>query len=94
MVVPVSVIVVLLFEAKKVSGLNITKCLNIGWHKFAFATVRLINYPNLKIFPIYFVRSTKQIFLFVFPQFKFHEKGVILNDTQQMTPVTAFVVNL
>jgi hypothetical protein len=85
---------VFLFEAKKASDEVISKYLDIGWHKFAFAAVRFLKYSGLKIFPVYFLRGDTKLFLFVFPQFKFHENGVILNDTKQMTPNFSFLVHL
>ena len=85
---------VFLFEAKKAEREGVKRYFDIGWHKFAYAAIRFINYSRLKIYPVYFLRSPKQVFLFVFPQFKFHENGVILNDVTQMTPVYSFVVNL
>jgi hypothetical protein len=85
---------VFLFEAKKAEREGVKRYFDIGWHKFAYAAIRFINYSGLKIYPVYFLRSPKKIFLFVFPQFKFHENGIILNDKSQMTPSNAFVVNL
>jgi hypothetical protein len=85
---------VFLFEAKKAGSEGIKRYLDIGWHKFAYAATRFINYTGLQIYPVYFLRNPTQVFLFVFPQFKFHENGVILNDSAQMTPVNTFVVNL
>ena len=85
---------VFLFEAKKAGGEGIKRYLDVGWHKFAYAATRFINYAELKIYPVYFLRNPAQVILFVFPQFKFHEKGVILNDSAQMTPVHVFAVNL
>jgi hypothetical protein len=85
---------VFLFEAKKSGSEGVKRYFDIGWHKFAYAAIRFINYGGLKIYPVYFLRSPKQILLFVFPQFKFHQNGVILNDKSQMTPSNAFVVNL
>jgi hypothetical protein len=84
---------VFLFEAKKAGREGVKRYFDIGWHKFAYAAIRFINYGGLKIYPVYFLRSPKQIFLFVFPQFKFHENGIILNGKSQMTPSNAFVVN-
>jgi hypothetical protein len=85
---------VFLFEAKKASDEVISKYLDIGWHKFAFAAVRFIKYSGLKIFPVYFLRGDTKLFLFVFPEFKFHENGVILNEIPQMTPNYSFAINL
>jgi hypothetical protein len=85
---------VFLFEAKKASDKVIDKYLDIGWHKFAFAAIRFIKYRGLRIFPVYFLRGDTKLFLFVFPQFRFHENGIILNDTSQMVPNNTFVVSL
>ena len=85
---------VFLFEAKKAGREGLKRYFDIGWHKFAYAAIRFINYDGLKIYPVYSLRNPKQIFLFVFPQFKFHESGIILNDKLQMIPSKVFVVNL
>lgn len=85
---------VFLFEAKKTRDVNLGAYLDIGWHKFAFAAIRFMNYVGLKIYPLYFLRGDTKLYLFVFPQFKFHEGGVILNNTKQMEPDKTFVVNL
>jgi hypothetical protein len=66
----------------------------VGWHKFAFAATRFINLEGLKIFPVYFLRGDTKLFLFVFPQFRFYESGVILNDSGLMVPKYSFVVSL
>ena len=85
---------VFLFEAKKAGNEGLKRYFDIGWHKFAYAAIRFINYSGLKIYPVYFLRNPKQIFLFVFPQFKFHENGIILNDKSQITPAYSFALNL
>jgi hypothetical protein len=71
---------VFLFEAKKAGTEGVKRYLDIGWHKFAYAATRFLNYAGLKIYPVYFLRNPKQVFLFVFPQFNFHDNGVILNN--------------
>jgi hypothetical protein len=85
---------VFLFEAKKATDVVIKKYTDIGWHKFAFAVSRFIRYTGLRIFPVYFLRGDTKLFLFVFPEFRFHENGVILNDTAQMIPNYTFAVSL
>ena len=81
-------------KQKKIGYESGNRYLDIGWHKIAYAAARFLNHVGLKIYPVYFLRSPKQIFLFVFPQLNFHENGVILNDIAQMVPNYSFVVNL
>jgi hypothetical protein len=85
---------VFLFEAKQVKHGTIEYYLDIGWHKFAYAGVRFLNYQNLDVYPIYFLRLKHRVFLFVFPHLNFHEKGIILNDNKQMTPEKIFSITL
>ena len=85
---------VFLFEAKQVKQGNIEYYLDIGWHKFAYAAVRFLNYPELNIYPVYFLRSKNKVFVFVFPRFCFYEKGIILNDSEQMKPQQIFVITI
>ncbi len=60
----------------------------------ANAATRFVNFSGLKIFPVYFLRGDTKIYLFVFPQFRFHETGVILNENALMVPKYSFVVKL
>jgi len=80
---------VLLFEAKKSDN---EPLLDIGWHKIAFPAVRFQEYKNLKIYPIYFLRLRDKLLVFIFPQFSFHNKGIILNDKHQMTPEKTYEI--
>ncbi len=82
---------VLLFEAKKIDA---ESNLDIGWHKFAFPAIRFLNYQNLNIYPIYFLRWSDRIILFVFPKFRSHDGGIILNDKKQMTPEKVFSIKI
>ena len=82
---------VLLFEAKKSYK---DPPLDIGWHKFAFSAVRFLDYPDLKIYPIYFIRLKNSLLFFVFPKFNFYHNGVILNDKNQMIPKKIFKISL
>jgi Domain of unknown function (DUF6997) len=82
---------VFLFEAKTFHVAN--RHLDIGWHKLAFAAGRFMKYNDLKIYPVYLLSSSNQIFLFVFPQLKFYMNGVVLNDTYQMTPEYSFAIS-
>lgn len=83
--------VVLLFEAKKMDTKN---NLHIGWHKFAFPAIRFLNYKNLDIHPIYFLRRTDRVILFIFPKFRGYAGGIILNDKRQMVPEKAFFIRI
>jgi hypothetical protein len=83
---------VFLFEAKQVKQGNIEYYLDIGWHKFAFAAARFLNYSQLDIYPVYFLRAKSKVFVFVFPKFNFYEKGIVLNHSEQMKPQHVFVV--
>jgi hypothetical protein len=85
---------VFLFEAKQVKQGNIEYYLDVGWHKFAYPAVRFLGYPELRIDPVYFLRSKDKVFVFVFPRFNFYEKGIILNDPYQMKPQQIFVVTI
>ncbi|HXW12438.1 MAG TPA: hypothetical protein VD694_06735, partial [Nitrososphaeraceae archaeon] len=82
------------FEAKQVKQGNIEYYLNIGWHKFAYAGVRFLNYSGLNIYPIYFLRFRNKVYLFIFTRFDFHKNGVILNHPNQMKPQQVFVILL
>lgn len=84
---------VLLFEAKQIDDTNVTRYLDIGWHKFAFAAIRFILNENVNVYPVYFLKSTSQIFLFIFPQICFHKEDIVFNDKAQMTPARVFVIN-
>ena len=85
---------VFLFEAKQVKQGSLEYYLDIGWHKFAYAGVRFLNYQNLAVYPVYFLRLKNTVFLFVFPRLCFYEKGIILNDNKQMTPEKVFSISL
>lgn len=82
---------VLLFEAKKSDN---KPRLDIGWHKLAFPAIRFQEYKNLKIYPIYFIRLRDKLLVFTFPQFSFHNKGIILNDKHQMTSEKLYKIPL
>lgn len=86
---------VFLFEAKKMEmAKNIKSYLNIGWHEFAYACVRFIDYKNLNIYPVYFLRAIDKVMLFVFPKFSFYKNGIVLNDINQMISQKKFSVNI
>ena len=63
---------VLLFEAKQVKKGDPNYHLDIGWHKFAYAATRFLNYQNLNVYPVYFLRIKDKVFLFLFPKFGFY----------------------
>jgi hypothetical protein len=55
---------VFLFEAKQVKQGSVENYLDIGWHKFVYAGVRFLNYQNLDVYPIYFLRVEKMCLYF------------------------------
>ena len=86
---------VFLFEAKKKEiGKNIESSINIGWHKFAYGCARFIEFKNLDIYPVYFLRTIDKVLLFIFPKFSFYKDGIILNDIKRMKPEKIFSVSI
>lgn|GEM_PF-479149 len=83
---------ILLFEAKQTNSPS--GYLDLGWHKLAFPANRFRAYPQLNIFPAYLVRRLKEVFIFVFPKFLFHETGIILNDSRLMMPRKTYRIDL
>jgi len=82
---------ILLFEAK---SLTPNKGLDIGWHKMAYPASRFRKYEKYKIIPIYFLKWNDVIHLFVFPEFKFHSDGILLNDQDLQIPTSVFRIDL
>jgi hypothetical protein len=82
---------ILLFEAK---SLSVNKGLDIGWHKLAYTASRFRKYTKYKIIPVYFLKWSNVVHLFVFPQFKFCEDGIVLNDKIMQKPQHVFKVPL
>jgi hypothetical protein len=82
---------ILLFEAK---SLTHNKGLDVGWHKMAYPASRFRKYEKYKIIPIYFLKWNNVIHLFVFPEFKFHGDGILLNDQNLQMPASVFRVDL
>ena len=81
----------LLFEAK---SLPLNNGLDIGWHKIVYPASRFRKYEKYKIIPIYFLKWGKVIHLFVFPVFRFHGNGIIINDHQAQVPEHIFRIDL
>jgi|GEM_PF-2113149 len=81
---------------KERNGQKIFKVILIlnGIHKFAYACARFIEYRNLNIYPVYFLRMIDKVMLFIFPKFSFYKDGIILNDINQMMPQKIFSVNI
>ena len=82
---------VLLFEAK---SLKPNMGLDVGWHKLAYPASRFKKYSKYKIKPIYFLKWEKIIHLFVFPDFEFHQDGIVINDGKAFAPEHIFRVDL
>ena len=66
---------------------------DIGWHKIAYPVNRFRDL-NKPIHPCYFLRQKDQIYLYIFPEFTFYEKGIVVNDKKLFTPVKTFKINL
>jgi len=82
---------ILLIEAKSMTP---NKGLDIGWHKIAYTAFRFHEFKKYKIIPIYLLKWERVIHLFVFPEFKFHQNGIVLNDTDLQKPERVFRVEL
>lgn len=82
---------VLLFEAK---SLKPNMGLDVGWHKLAYPASRFKKYSKYKIKPIYFLKWEKIIHLFVFPDFEFHQDGIVINDEKAFAPEHIFRIDL
>ena len=81
---------VFLIEAKNMKGEG---GFDVGWHKIAFPAYRLSQMADTRIIPCYFLRKPKASYFFVFPDFKFNEKGVVLNDEKDFTPRLTFRIS-
>lgn len=81
---------ILLFEAK---SLQRNTGLDIGWHKIAFTASRFKKFQKYRIIPIYLLTWGDLIHLFVFPDFMFHEDGILINDKKEFSPIRVFKVN-
>jgi len=73
----------LLFEAKQTNQLK--GFLDPEWHKLTYSANRFRDY-NVSLFPVYFLRRQNEILVFVFPKIQFYQSGIIINDSQAMTP--------
>jgi len=82
---------ILLIEAKSVAE---NKGLDIGWHKISYTASRFNEFKKQKIIPIYLLKWKKIMHLFVFPPFRFHQDGIILNDMELQRPSNVFRMNL
>lgn len=82
---------VLLFEAKQTN--QSTGFLDLGWHKLVYPANRFRDYKN-SLFPTYFLRRQNQFLIFVFPKIQFCESGIVVNDTQAMTPNKVYRIEL
>jgi len=82
---------ILLFEAK---SLPLNKGLDVGWHKIAYPASRFRKYEKYKIIPVYFLKWEDIIHLFVFPVFKFHNNGIIINNREAQMPERVFRIDL
>jgi hypothetical protein len=85
------------FEAKSLNR----RGFDIGWHKLAFPAQRFASQAlteGLKVNPVYFLRTEDEgepvILLYVFTNLKFHNHGIILNQTDHWDPIRIFRINL
>lgn len=80
---------IFVFEAKSLTNGG----LDVGWHKLAYPLNRFrkINVPK---FPCYFLKKDKVVWLFVFPEYKFYNEGIILNDKSAIMPKHVFRIDL
>ena len=67
--------------------------LDVGWHKLAYPPSKFIRFIVPK-FPCYFLKKDKVVWLFVFPEYKFYNAGIILNDRGAMVPEHVFRIDL
>ena len=75
--------------------------LDIGWHKLAFPSHRFfdqVKADGLIVNPVYFLRTiiddVNVILIFLFREMRFHNEGIVLNDTSQWEPIRVFKINL
>jgi hypothetical protein len=67
--------------------------LDVGWHKLAYPLTRFRRFSVPK-FPCYFLKKEKTVWLFVFPEYKFFNEGIILNDKRALVPEHIFRIDL
>lgn len=68
--------------------------LDIGWHKIIFPASRFKKYSDKRLIPGYFLKLGTVVYFIVFPDFKFYNGGIILNDERQFTPEHIFKIDL
>jgi hypothetical protein len=67
--------------------------LDMGWHKIAYPLTRFSKFSFPK-YPCYFLKQGKLVWIFIFPEFKYHNNGIVLNDKTAMAPEHIFRVDL
>ena len=80
------------FEGKSISKLR--SGLDIGWHKVIFPASRFKKYSQKRLIPAYFLKIGTIVYFFIFPDFRFYNEGIILNDENQFTPKHVFKIDL
>jgi hypothetical protein len=80
---------IFVFESKSLSNGG----LDVGWHKLAYPLTRFRRFSVPK-FPCYFLKKEKVVWLFVFPEYKFFNEGIILNDKRALMPEHVFRIDL
>ncbi len=81
---------IFLIEAK---DLKDKKGLDVGWHKMAYPAFRFFKL-NMRIIPVYLLKLDSIVYLFIFPDFKFYKRGIILNDIERFKPVKKYKIKL
>jgi len=68
--------------------------LDLGWHKIAFPASRFKKYSNKRLIPAYFLKSGMVVYFFIFPDLRFYNERIILNEENQFVPKSIFKVDL
>jgi len=68
--------------------------LDLGYHKIIFPASRFKEISNKKIVPCYYLKHKEEILFYVFPEVKFFENGIILNDENNLKPLKLYKINL
>ena len=82
---------ILLIEAK---SLDPNTGLDVGWHKLNYPASRFKKYSKYKIKPVYFLKWQNIAYFFVFPDLKFYQNGIVINDESAFVPEHTFKIDL
>jgi hypothetical protein len=82
---------ILLIEAK---SLEPNAGLDVGWHKLIYPASRFKKYSKYKIKPAYFLKWYNIAHFFIFPDLKFNQNGIVINDESASIPEYTFKINL